>query len=108
MFSSKAEGRSVFPVSRRRFVQGFAAGGAMAVLNVSRWSAFGETLPQTPVTLAGKHFDLSIDSLPVNFTGHHSVATAVNRSVPGPTLRWCEGETVTVAVTNHLKVPTSI
>jgi FtsP/CotA-like multicopper oxidase with cupredoxin domain len=65
--------------------------------------AFGETAHQTSATLTGNHFDLTIDYLPVNFTGKHRIATAVNGSVPGPTLRWCEGETVTLAVTNHLK-----
>ena len=44
----------------------------------------------------------------MNFTGHRSIATAINGSVPGPTLRWREGDTVTVAVTNRLQTPTSI
>ncbi|MHB2009147.1 MAG: copper resistance system multicopper oxidase [Acidobacteriaceae bacterium] len=105
---NQAEGRSIFPVSRRRFVQGVAIGGAIMALDGGGWHAFGEAMPQTPETLAGKHFELTIDSLPVNFTGHPSVATAINRSVPGPTLRWREGDTVTIAVTNRLKVSTSI
>jgi CopA family copper-resistance protein len=106
--NSKAEGRCILPVSRRRFVQGLAAGGAIAALDWGGWPAFGEATPHTPPTLSGKHFDLTIDSLPVNFTGHRSVATAVNGSVPGPILRWREGDAVTIAVTNRLKVPTSI
>lgn len=102
------KGHCIYPVSRRRFVQGLAAGGAIAALDWSGY-AFGETTPpHTPPTLAGKHFDLTIDSLPVNYTGHRSVATAVNGSVPGPILRWKEGDTVTLAVTNRLKVPASI
>lgn len=105
---SKAESHRVYPVSRRRFVQGLAAGGAIAALDCGGY-AFGETPPpHTPPTLAGKHFDLTIDSLPVNYTGRRSVATAVNGSVPGPILRWKEGDEVTLAVTNRLKVPTSI
>ena len=48
--------------------------------------AFAETgQQQTPATLTGKDFELTFDSLPLNFTGRHSVATAVNGSVPGPT-----------------------
>jgi len=35
-------------------------------------------------------------------------ATLVNGMLPGPTLRWREGETVQIAVTNRLKEPTSI
>jgi FtsP/CotA-like multicopper oxidase with cupredoxin domain len=46
--------------------------------------------------------------LRVNFTGKNSTAVAVNGSVPGPTLRWREGDMVTIAVTNRLKTPTSI
>jgi CopA family copper-resistance protein len=100
--------RRLPPISRRRFVQGLAAGGTVAALNWGGWPASGEATPHTPQTLSGKHFDLSIDSLPVNFTGRRSVATAVNGSVPGPILRWREGDTVTLAVTNRLKVPASI
>jgi FtsP/CotA-like multicopper oxidase with cupredoxin domain len=104
----KADGHCIYPVSRRRFVQGLAVGGTIAALDWGGY-AFGEpTLPYTPTTLAGKHFDLTIDSLPVNYTGRRSVATAVNGSVPGPILRWKEGDTVTIAVTNRLKTPTSI
>jgi CopA family copper-resistance protein len=106
---NRAKGRCVSPISRRRFVQGLAVGGAIATLDGGGRLAFGETgQQQTPATLTGKEFELVIDSLPVNFTGRHSVATAVNGSVPGPILRWREGDTVTLAVTNHLKVPTSI
>lgn len=100
--------RGIQPVSRRRFVQGLAAGGAVAALDRGGWAALRETTAQPQVTLAGKHFELTIDSLPVNFTGKRSVATAVNGSVPGPILRWREGDTVTIAVTNRLKVPASI
>src|SRR5262249_25766936 len=40
--------------------------------------------------------------------GHPSIATAINGTVPGPILHWREGDTVTIAVTNHLKEHTSI
>ncbi|MHB1935448.1 MAG: copper resistance system multicopper oxidase [Acidobacteriaceae bacterium] len=105
---NKEKDRSIFSLSRRRFVQGLAAGGAIAALDWCGRPALAEVAPHTPPTLSGKHFELTIDSLSVNFTGRRSVATAINRSVPGPTLRWREGDTVTVAVTNRLKTPTSI
>jgi CopA family copper-resistance protein len=109
MYKNKTTlGKRAIPFSRRRFVQGIVAGAAIAALDQGGWHAFAESRPQTPATLTGTHFDLSIDWLPVNFTGRHSLATAVNGSAPGPTLRWREGDTVTLAVTNHLKVPTSI
>ncbi len=87
---------------RRRFVQGLAAGGVAA--------GFGLTLPslsaaatagQTPV-LRGKHFDLSIGETPMNFTGYTRPAVTVNGSLPAPTLRWREGDTVTLRVANDL------
>jgi CopA family copper-resistance protein len=95
-------------LTRRRFVQGLAAGGALAALNWGARPLFGEIGHQAPDTLTGNHFDLTIDYLPVNFTGKHRIATAVNGSVPGPTLRWREGETATLAVTNRLNEMTSI
>src|SRR5260370_23769388 len=109
MYKEKTtKGRHILPLSRRRFVQGLAAGGAIAAFEWGARPLFGETGHQTPATLTGDHFDLTIDYLPVNFTGRHRLATAVNGSVPGPTLRWPEGEVVTIAVTNRLKTPTSI
>jgi CopA family copper-resistance protein len=99
-------------LSRRRFVQGLAAGGVVAGLELGGFPVFGETgheaAPQTPAMLSGNHFELTVDQLPVNVTGKKRTAVAVNGSVPGPTLRWREGEVVTVAVTNRLKTPTSI
>src|SRR6266853_4432992 len=106
---NKGKGRCILPISRRRFVQGLAAGRAVAALDWGERQAFGETdQQQTPATLTGTDFELTIDSLPVNFTGRRSIATAVNAYVPGPILRWRESDTVTLPVKNTLKVPTSI
>ena len=95
---------------RRRFVQGIAAAGVVATLSRPTFSESlrGETLGAEQAVLTGDRFDLVIDSLAVNFTGRRVMATAVNGSVPGPILRWREGDTVTLAVTNRLSVPTSI
>jgi CopA family copper-resistance protein len=102
------EGRLGQPISRRCFVQGLAAGGAIAAFPWRVWPAFADALPQSPAALRGSHFDLVIHSMAVNFTGHRAWATAVNGSVPGPTLRWREGDTITLAVTNRLKTSASI
>jgi hypothetical protein len=51
------ESRLVLPISRRRFVQGLAAGGEVATLDWGGWSSFGEVSPHSPATLTGKHFD---------------------------------------------------
>ncbi len=96
------------PISRRRFVLGIASAGALATLCEAGIASFAESDSQTSPVLSGTHFDLVIDALPVNFTGRHAIATGVNGSSPGPTLRWREGDTVTLAVTNRLNVPSSI
>lgn len=102
------EDSRILTVSRRTFVQRLAGGTALAGLNWAGLQAFAEIDHRAPTILSGTHFELAIDSLPVNFTGRNCVATAVNGSVPGPTLRWREGDVVTVAVTNRLKESTSI
>jgi CopA family copper-resistance protein len=94
--------------SRRRFVQGIASAGALAALGWDSVAALSETAMRTPTELSGKHFELTLDTLTVNFTGRRNIATGVNGSSPGPTLRWREGDTVTIAVTNRLKTPSSI
>ncbi|MFI5031417.1 MAG: copper resistance system multicopper oxidase [Reyranellales bacterium] len=87
-------------ITRRRFVEGLAATGIGARVLSSPASAM-------PV-LAGSTFDLTIGALPVNITGRSRVATAVNGSLPGPTLRFREGDAVTVNVRNTLHESTSI
>jgi len=97
-------GRGAIP--RRRFVQGAAlAGAALAVPARALRAAPGSGVP---AMLSGPDFDLAIVRTPVNITGRQAMATGVNDSVPGPILRWREGETVTLNVSNHLRVPTSI
>jgi len=61
-----------------------------------------------PNVLAGTHFDLTIGEMGVNFTGTPRSAMTINGSLPGPILRWREGDTVTLRVRNRLKENTSI
>jgi CopA family copper-resistance protein len=95
------------PWNRRRFVQGLtlATCGAGSVWGAT--AAHAKSDAGTPV-LSGRRLDLAIGSLPFNVTGHARMATAVNGSVPAPTLRLRQGDTVTIDVTNHLSEPTSI
>jgi len=58
--------------------------------------------------LSGTEFDLTIDSMSVDFTGKRRTAMAINGSIPGPLLRWREGDTVTLRVRNRLPHDTSI
>ncbi len=96
-------------LSRRRFVQGVALGGAVVGLGLLRPSnAWALTSPGQPTVLSGTDFALDIAETAVNFTGATRPATTVNGSVPGPLLRMREGTTVNLRVTNRLRVPTSI
>jgi FtsP/CotA-like multicopper oxidase with cupredoxin domain len=93
---------------RRRFIRGLAAGGAL--LGLSPWFKPVWALERTGTAqvLSGTEFDLVIAETPVNFTGRPRMATTLNGSIPAPTLRWREGDTVTLRVTNRMNVPTSI
>ncbi|KAA2285671.1 copper resistance system multicopper oxidase [Arenimonas fontis] len=96
----RAEGLSA--PSRRRFVQGLAAGGAVAALGLwprSSWAVKAEGVPNV---LSGTDFDLTIGETPMNFTGATRPAITVNGSIPAPLLRWREGTTVTLRVRNAL------
>ena len=96
-------------LSRRRFVQGVAIGGAVAGFGLLRPSnVWALTNPGHPTVLSGTDFALDIAETPVNVTGATRLATTVNGSIPGPILRWKEGTTVNLRVTNRLRVPTSI
>ncbi|MBI3574180.1 MAG: copper resistance system multicopper oxidase [Gammaproteobacteria bacterium] len=97
---------------RRQFLQGLAAGGIL--LGASPWlkparagQAAGTAIGTAPV-LTGTEFDLTIAETPVNFTGAPRMATTINGSIPAPTLRLREGDTVTIRVTNRLAEDTSI
>jgi CopA family copper-resistance protein len=85
---------------------GCGAGAALSLLDSVPIASQGRATH--PAELSGTSFDLTIDRLPVNFTGRHAIASAVNGSVPGPTLRLREGDTVTIRVTNRLKTFSSI
>jgi FtsP/CotA-like multicopper oxidase with cupredoxin domain len=94
-------------VSRRRFVRGLVAGGA-----ATAFAGFTARLAAQPrqaqQTLQGTSFDLSIGETPMNFTGSPRIAQTINGSIPGPLLRWREGDTVSLRVRNELDEDTSI
>lgn len=62
----------------------------------------------TAPVLTGTEFNLEVGQSPVNFTGNPRMAFTINGSIPAPTLRWREGDTVTIRVKNTLKEDTSI
>lgn len=90
--------------SRRRFVQGLAAGGAIAGLGL--WPQRGLSQSQPPLgnrnILSGTEFDLVVGETPANFTGRTRPAITINGTIPAPILRWREGTTVNLRVANAL------
>jgi CopA family copper-resistance protein len=98
--------------SRRTFVKGLVAGGVAAAgvpFQASAEQAGRTGNPPAPwQTVSGSEFDLRIGETPMNLTGRSRVAITVNGSLPAPTLRWREGDTVTVRVQNTLEEVTSI
>ena len=94
--------------TRRSFVTGLAATGLLGGLGMWRTPVWAVTSPGQPNVLTGTDFDLYIGELPVNITGAARTAMAINGSLPGPILRWREGDTVTLRVRNRLKQDTSI
>ena len=95
--------------SRRTFVKGLAVGGAAASLGLIRHTAWAQPPGRvTPTVLTGTEFDLRIDETSVNITGKRRTALTINGSLPGPLLRWREGDTVHLRVANALDDHTSI
>ncbi len=105
---SFSHGSTASGLSRRRFVQGLALGGVAAASGLWRNDARAAAQANPPV-LRGSSQSLQIGRLPVNFTGRPRSAITVNQSLPAPTLRWREGDTVSVRVRNALTdQPTSV
>jgi CopA family copper-resistance protein len=94
---------------RRQFVKGVAMGGALLGLGLLPARLFAAADPPSGhPTLRGRRFSLTLAPQTVNFTGTKRLATAVNGLVPGPILRWREGDRVTLDVTNRLAESSSI
>ncbi len=93
-------------LSRRRFVFGATGGLLMAASAGSRLATALDRA--SGKVLDGTQFDLSIGELPVDFTGHARRAVVVNDLLPGPLLRWRQGDEIRLRVRNTLSVPTSI
>jgi CopA family copper-resistance protein len=92
-------------LTRRRFMQGAAAAGAaFADPPFPLRAALAAPAP----VLSGTEFALEIATVPLTINGRQAMATGVNGQVPAPILRWREGDTVTLAVTNRLSDPSSI
>jgi len=95
-----------FDPARRRFVTSAVAIAGVAAL--PRGVFAQDMRANTVQELRGSDFVLDIGALPVNLGGHRAWAKTVNGSLPAPTLRWREGDTVSLRVRNSLHETTSL
>jgi FtsP/CotA-like multicopper oxidase with cupredoxin domain len=93
-------------LSRRRFIHGAAAAGALTFVPWTLRTALAA--PNRAPVLSGTEFQLEIGAVPLTINGRQASATGVNGQVPAPTLRWREGDSLTLAVINRLSEPSSI
>lgn len=100
------EGGEARVLDRRKFVQGIAAVGAVASVGLQSGRAVAE--PTEPSVLTGTRFDLAVARQPFNITGRSSWANTINGGVPGPILRWRQGDVVDIYVRNAMPDLTGI
>ena len=97
-------------LSRRRFVTGALAGSGLLGLGLNPFELSADSKINNAVVpeLSGNRFDLNIGYHDINFTGKNRLANAVNGSIPAPTLRFKQGQTVALNVHNNLAQDSSI
>ncbi|WP_414017348.1 copper resistance system multicopper oxidase [Aliarcobacter butzleri] len=95
-------------MNRRTFVKGVLATSIIASIPINLSANSKISARKKTIELSGNVFNLSIEKIAVNITGNPSIAKTVNGMLSGPTLRWKEGDTVTINVTNNLNEDTSI
>jgi CopA family copper-resistance protein len=96
---------------RRALLQSLAAGALLSGTVLSgkaRERCAAPVARRSTAVLEGTEFHLTLERTVVNVSGKPVFATAINGMLPGPTLKWKEGDTVTIHVTNRLPVPSSI
>lgn len=97
-------------IPRRRFLKAGAAAGAGTALHaLSPAYAWAASPGGSPIPgVAGAITDLVIAKRRLDIAGKSAMPTVVNGLLPGPVLRFGEGETVTIRVTNQLEEASSI
>ncbi|WP_186194645.1 copper resistance system multicopper oxidase [Burkholderia gladioli] len=95
-------------LGRRNFVTRLCAAGVAGGLGMWRPEVWALEGGDRPRVLAGSEFDLAIARSSVEIGGRSRRATTVNGTLPGPVLRWREGDTVTLRVANRMDQASSI
>jgi CopA family copper-resistance protein len=102
-------------VSRRRFLGAGALLGTAAALPARLGAAPRDTPdmapglpPLAPAPNGVREYDLTIAETSLRLDGRRARATTINGTVPGPVLRFIEGEQAVIRVHNTLQEDTSI
>ncbi|MEX2495126.1 MAG: copper resistance system multicopper oxidase, partial [Woeseia sp.] len=93
-------------ISRRQFTRLAGAAVATLMLPTPGWARSNRAADGD-----GRwpgHYDLTIGTTSVSFGGRRATATGINGTVPGPLLRFREGERVTLDVLNTLSEDSSL
>ena len=90
---------------KRRTLQTLAGLGALAVLPRAWAQVKAVDLRDTPVS---RSYDLSVAETTLNVTGKPAQGITINGTMPGPVLRFREGDEVVIRVTNKLREITGI
>lgn len=94
---------------RRRFLEFTGAGAVAASLRaLAPEYAWGSTQAEAYRASDAGVADLVIGKQRIDIAGRSTTATLINGTVPGPLLRFREGETVTIRVTNKMEETTSL
>jgi CopA family copper-resistance protein len=96
---------------RRQFIRNAGLLGASSLVSgaLPAWAMSGRDTDLAGISaLSGNRFDLNVDRAKRWIDGEQGSAILVNGQLPAPLLRWREGDEVTLNVTNHLNVDTSI
>ncbi len=105
-------------LNRRRFLTGSSVVLGASMLPTIASNAIGmgqnnavvnsdQNLREVPV-LTGNEFDLYVSKQPVIVSGKKTIGTLINDSLPAPTLKMREGDTVVIRVHNQMDESTSI
>ncbi len=96
--------------TRRRFLESTLAGGVAASIPaiIPAWARSASAGNKGVFEQAGNSFDLTVGHSAVNIGGRSGHAITVNGTLPGPLLRFREGEQLSLRVKNLLDEDTSI
>lgn len=104
-------------MDRRTFIRSSAALGLLTGVDafLPAWARAGTGSPLRPPALeptrrAGRfvEYDLTIDRMPLAFGGKTGKAVTINGTVPGPLLRFTEGDEAIIRIHNRLDEDTSV